>query len=206
MLEIGKSGLMSGEEKRVKSIPRSFSTPPNFGLFPFFLGLYELGMHAEEGPVGGGVVADEESEVLGDGEIAIFEHLDLEDMALKTEGAEAQPLVGGHFFDEDLFGVDGGLIFSDQTVDESVEFVGVLAGNDGGVGGEAVRKMVHGGDGFAFGSFGSAPRDGTRLCEFNLLASIWRAVAINWGSFLGWVGLDRLFQFHCKEGAVTEIG
>jgi hypothetical protein len=39
---------------------------PNFGLFPFFPGLYELGMHAEEGPVGGGVVADEESEVSGD--------------------------------------------------------------------------------------------------------------------------------------------
>ena len=43
-------------------------TEPNFRLFPFFLGLYELVVSAVEGPVGGGVVADKESEALGDTE------------------------------------------------------------------------------------------------------------------------------------------
>ena len=150
MLEIGKSGLMSGEEKRVKSIPRSFSTPPNFGLFPFFLGLYELVVGSVEGAFGGGVVADEESQGGGKAEFVDGER-DAEVAVLEADGAEGEPVGLRHGFDEYLFGRGGGLVFVLEVGEERVELVLVFAGHDGFGGLEAVRETVFAGSGFAFG-------------------------------------------------------
>ena len=65
----------------------------NFGLIPFFLGLYEVGVSPVEGAFGGGLVADQEAEVLGDTEFVAGERLAEEDLALEGEGAEGEPLV-----------------------------------------------------------------------------------------------------------------
>ena len=46
----------------------------NFGLSPFFLGLYKLGVSLVEGAVGDGLVADEECEVVRDGDLAMDAH------------------------------------------------------------------------------------------------------------------------------------
>ena len=62
---------------------------PNFRLFPFLLGLYEIGVSPVEGAFGGGLVANEEAEVLGDAVFVAGERLDEEDLALEGEGAEA---------------------------------------------------------------------------------------------------------------------
>jgi hypothetical protein len=126
----------------------------NFGLFPFFLGLYEVGVGPVEGAVGGCLVADEEAEVLGDGDtggapkgISTFAR---ERVALEAESAEAEPLVLGHPFDEDLLGRGGGLEFLGKIGEEGFEFLGVFAWNEaGGGGGEAVRKMIKAGLGLA---------------------------------------------------------
>ena len=61
---------------------------PNFGLFPCFLDLYEVGVSPVEGAFGGGLVTNEEAEVLGDAVFVAAERLDEEDLALEGEGAE----------------------------------------------------------------------------------------------------------------------
>ena len=92
----------------------------NFGLFPFFLGLYKVGMGPVEGAIGGGLVADEKAEVLGDGEIdAPLTHG--ERVALEAESAEAEPLVLGHPFDEELLVGGGGLVFLGEIGEEGFQ-------------------------------------------------------------------------------------
>lgn len=139
----------------------------NFGLFPFFLGLYEVVVGLVEGALGGDVVADEEAEVFGKAVFAA-DGLAGEGFALETEGAEGEPLVGGHFFDENLLGDGGGLVFGGEVVEESYEFLRIFAGHDGGTGGEAVGEAVAGGDGFAFGRFGSGGLLGILLIGLHL--------------------------------------
>ncbi len=60
-----RSGLFNDEVPGDNFRDR-FSEEPNFGLFPFFLSLYELVVGFVEGSFGGIVIADEESEVFGD--------------------------------------------------------------------------------------------------------------------------------------------
>ncbi len=65
---------------------------PNFRLFPLLLGTYKLLASLVEGAVGGGLVADEDSEVLGDGHLADAVPILGERIALEAESAAAEPL------------------------------------------------------------------------------------------------------------------
>jgi hypothetical protein len=64
----------------------------SFRLFPFFLGVYEIGVSPVEGAFGGGLVADEEAKLLGDAEFVAGERQAEENLALEVESAEGQPL------------------------------------------------------------------------------------------------------------------
>ncbi len=77
-----------------------------------------------------------------------------EGFALEADGAEAEPVADGHLFDEDLFGLGGGLVIGDEGVEEGFELLGVFAGDEGGAGGEAVREAIAGGFGFALRGLG----------------------------------------------------
>ena len=115
---------------------------PNFGLFPFFLGLYKVGVGPVEGAIGGGLVADEEAEVVGDGDLDAIDGIPTlpgERFALEAESAEALPLAQGHFFDEDLLGGGGGLEFDGEVDEEGFKILGVFACDESsGIGCEAV--------------------------------------------------------------------
>ncbi len=77
-------------------------------------------------------------------------------IALEAEGALAEPLVLGHFFDGDLLGRIGGLVLAEEIVEEGLQSRGIFAGDEfGGAGGEAVREVVEGGLGLARVRFGS---------------------------------------------------
>jgi hypothetical protein len=68
----------------------------NFGLYPLFLGSYKLLVGLVEGAFGGGLVADEDSEVLGDGELdaeVSATGTGCERIGLEAEGAPAAPVV-----------------------------------------------------------------------------------------------------------------
>ena len=94
--------------------------------------------------VGGCLIADEEGKVGVDG-FPVLERRG-ESLILEAESAEAEPLVLGHPFDEDLLGGGGGLEFLDEIGEEGFELLGVFAWNEtGGGGGEAVRKMIKAG-------------------------------------------------------------
>ena len=60
----------------------------SFGLFPFFLGLYEFGVGLVEGAIGGRLVANEDAEVFGDAKVLFVERLVEEGEALEAESAE----------------------------------------------------------------------------------------------------------------------
>ena len=78
------------------------------------------------------------------------------DIALEAERASAEPLVLSHSLDEDLLGGGGGLVLAHEVGEEGFEFLGVLAVNElGGVGREAVGKVVEAGFGLAL--FGLGP-------------------------------------------------
>jgi len=101
-----------------------------------------------EGPVRGGLVANEESEVLGDGhDCRITE----ENLRLEANGAEGEPLIGGHLLHQDLFGGSFGEMFVSEGVKEIVEFFRIFSVKEDDAGGEAVRDGVESGLGFAFG-------------------------------------------------------
>jgi hypothetical protein len=76
-----------------------------------------------KGPVGGGLVADEKAEVFGNRLPGLAEG---EAEALEAGGAEAEPLIEGHFFDQDLFGVGGGLVVAVEVGQERMEFFGIF--------------------------------------------------------------------------------
>jgi len=96
-------------------------TEANFVVFPLFLGFYELGVSAVEGAVGGGVVANEESEVLGDAELLVLEEVE-EGVAPEVEGPLGEPLGLGHFFDEDFLGGGDGVVFRSEVGEKCEEF------------------------------------------------------------------------------------
>jgi hypothetical protein len=61
---------------------------PNFGVLSLFLCLYKLVVSPVEGPLGGSVVANEETEGLGDAGFLAAELLGQESLALEAESAE----------------------------------------------------------------------------------------------------------------------
>jgi len=69
-------------------------------------------------------------------------HLGGESFALEAEGAKAEPLVLRHFLDGDLLGGGGGLVLAHEVFEKTSEFLGVFAGNESGVGREAVGRMI----------------------------------------------------------------
>src|SRR5205085_2444430 len=75
---------------------------------------------------------------------------------LETDGALAEPEVLGHLLDQQLLGRGGGIVFFDETRDESVEGFGIFAFDYRAAGGEAVAQRVLAGAGFAV--------DGLRAC------------------------------------------
>ncbi len=70
------------------------------------------------------------------------------------EGAEAAqaPRGHGHLLDEQGLGGSRGLIFVEKSIPELAEFLRIFAGEDGGLGGEAVAERVMGDGGAPFGS------------------------------------------------------
>ena len=100
-----------------------------------------------EGAVVGGLVAKEERElavlVFGG---QIFGHR----YVLEALGTLAEPVVLGHFLDQQGFGEGGGLVLGAKAAEESVEFVLVFGRQDGErAAGEAVTEIVQAGRGFA---------------------------------------------------------
>jgi len=94
-----------------------------------------------EGPVGRGLVADEECEVLGNWVVDAL-HVKAEGAGLEADGAKAEPLIVGHLFDEDLLDVGGGLEFSHEVGVEAVEVVRIFFVEEEGGGSEAVGDGV----------------------------------------------------------------
>ena len=103
-------------------------------------------------PVGGGLVANEESEVRMN---IAFGDAGVEERGLEAKGAQTVPLVLYHFLDENLLGGGGRVEFSGEVGEEGVEFLAIFAAKKEGGGVEAVRDAVEGGPGFAFGGLGS---------------------------------------------------
>jgi len=100
----------------------------------------------EVGPVGGGLIANEEAEL---GIDAFFSEIEQDDV-LAADGTEAVPLIEGHFLDEDFFVSGGGLKFVDEVGDEMEELVAVFTGDDAGGAAESVGGSVAAGCGFSF--------------------------------------------------------
>ena len=96
---------------------------------------------------GGGLVADEESEVFWEAGLV---GLVGEGLGLEAEGSPGEPLIVRHSLDEELFAGGGGVEFVDQLGSEGLEFFRVFAGDEGGLGKEAVGAAVHGGTRFTF--------------------------------------------------------
>ena len=99
-----------------------------------------------EGAVVGGLIAEEQCElaflvfhwqIVGHGDV------------LEALSALAEPVVLGHFLDEQGFGDGGWLVLGAEAAEEGVEFVLILRGKDGEGAGEAVAG---GFPGFGFGS------------------------------------------------------
>ena len=82
----------------------------------------------EEGVIGGRPVADEEGKVGGEGAFLRAELVSGKSFALEAEGAQAEPLVLGHFLDEDLLGDVGGLVMGGEVFEETFEFGGSSPG------------------------------------------------------------------------------
>ena len=91
-----------------------------------------------EGAFVRGAVADEQGEALFVDGNFIVEAGEGEAVILKAEGALEEPIGLGELVDEDLFGGIGGLVFAEQGSAEGFEGGGVLAGDEGDGGGEAV--------------------------------------------------------------------
>ena len=125
----------------------------NFLFTPFGFYLQEIGEAAVKGAVIGGLVAQEERElvvlVFG-GEIR-FSQGDV----LEALRALAEPVVLRHLFDQNRFGEGGGLMLGAKAADEVIEFILIFRGQDGEGAGEAVAEIVHRGSGFAFRGFWS---------------------------------------------------
>jgi len=105
-----------------------------------------------EGPFGGGLIANEEPEVDGghaDYEVALY-------LAVQEAGgAQIDPVMVGHLFDQDLFGRGSGLVLGDEIIEQQVELGGIFAFHEAGAGGEAVREAIAGRGRFACFGFGS---------------------------------------------------
>jgi len=73
------------------------------------------------------------------------------------QGAQAGKAPGGHgdLLDQDGFDGPDGLEVIKEGLESLVEEGGVLAGDDGEAGGEAVLEGIEGGGGFALGGFGA---------------------------------------------------
>src|ERR1044071_3701168 len=98
-----------------------------------------------KGPIGGGLVADEESKVFGD----LITGIDGQHaFGLEADGAETEPLVVDHFLDEGEFHVSGRLKFVEEVAMDLEEVVLVFAFEEDGGGGEAWRDVI------VFGYFG----------------------------------------------------
>src|SRR5580698_7531289 len=102
-------------------------------------------MSLVEGVLGGGAVANEDGKVGGDWGFFGAKSIGEKTFALETESAETEPVILGHFFNEDLFGDVDGLMLSGKVCEETPEVVGIFARHEDGVGAEAPGEAVPGG-------------------------------------------------------------
>ena len=80
-------------------------------------------MSLVEGTVGGVLVANQESEILGD----LLAGLEAAQTGgLEADSAKTEHLIVEHFFNEDLFGGGGGSILALEAGDQAVEVLGIL--------------------------------------------------------------------------------
>ena len=82
--------------------------------------------------------------------------------AAKTPGGD------GHLLDEQGFGGSGGAMFVEKGIAELAEFLGVLVGQNGGLGGEAVAQGIMGDGGAAFGSARAGGKPGVAAISVEL--------------------------------------
>ncbi len=100
-------------------------------------------------PVVGGLVAHVERELLL---LVAAGHAVIESGVLEDKGAFREPGGLRHFVDQHGFGEGGGLVLLAQAVEQLVEFVLLFPGEHAERAGEAVTKIVHRRNGFAFRS------------------------------------------------------
>ena len=94
-----------------------------------------------EGPFGGGLIANEDSE-FGKGHTELEMELDF--AVQEAGGAQVDPVMVGHLFDQNLLGRGGRLVLSEQVIEQQVEDGGIFAGHETGTGREAVREAIAG--------------------------------------------------------------
>ena len=119
--------------------------------------VFELVEGAVEGPLDAGFVAREGFDgagaggVVGEGAGAGVETFDivaelgdavLEQACFERAQAAEAPGGHGHLLDEQDFSGACGLVFGEKRVEQFLKFVGILAGEDGGLGSEAVAQGV----------------------------------------------------------------
>jgi hypothetical protein len=85
--------------------------------------------------------------------------------------AQARKAPGGHdhLLDEEILGGTGGLVLGLESLERFVEVLLILAGEDGGFGGETVAQGVEADGGAAFGSLGAGAQLGVPAIGVNLL-------------------------------------
>ena len=175
----------------------------------FFLELLQLLERAEVGAVKGDVVAIEGVEASdrvvhceegADGGFFVEDFWILFGMAvdligeaggLETPDAELTPASDGHLFDEGGFSLGLGVVFVDQGGELLVKALVGFAGDDDGLGEEAMTDCVAGRSGFAF--FG----DGTmRLCAIDP-----GGFDLSFGSHCGFIVYEERIQIGVPGGS-----
>ena len=142
-------------------------------------------MRFVEGPFGGGLIANEETELNGgQADLEVASNL----AVLEAGGAQTDPVMVGHLLDENLLGGRGGLVLGDEVIEQQVELGRIFALHEAGAGSEAVREAVAGRFSLAFFGFRSGGLLRIRLIGIDLGFS-GHGVKCSFGWY--WMGMAR---------------